>query len=284
MTQREDRLQRVGGMRERSQPQREGEDGERLDVAADDLARPAHLRAAQIAGLQRAIGNRHVEHILRATAGRQERIQRNVTGYRIQDNDKKKKRVDVDEGSADITFNDPPINLSFGSPDHAVYFAQGKSGSADVITFEVSDDFYNELMAAAVPQKDAAKNPTLPTINDPSKPGVKIEFRATAGDWIARLQNAVQANSARVYTAPQFFEANKQAFSPQSVIDFANTIIATYPALKARVTKIMKDNGLGTKSPFVCDDSNDEYQYVRWDEVKKDLWVEHNKGLDKSKS
>jgi len=282
MTQRDDRLQRPGAMRERGQPERDGEADERPSVAADDLARPERLGAAQIAGLQRAVGNRHVGRMLGGAAGGG-RLQRNVTGYRIQDNDKKKKRVDVDESSADITFNNPPINLSFGSPDHAVYFAQGKSGSADVITFEVSDDFYNELMAAAVPQKEAAKNPTLPTINDPSKPGVKIEFRATAGEWIARLQSAVQPNSAQVFTAPQFFEANKQAFDPQNVIAFANDIITAYPKLKARVTKIMKQNGLGNASPFVYDASNEDYQFIPWDEVKKELWVEHNKGLDDSK-
>ncbi|WP_083629278.1 eCIS core domain-containing protein [Tenacibaculum agarivorans] len=107
------------------------------------------------------------------------------------------------DGSKRVTYKDqnvvlgsPPMNISFGEPDHALYYSNDI-----VITFDVSAAGFSKLEESMKSQKEKGADITF---NDITKPGDKMEI--TTSEGVEELQKAIIPGTARKYDKNWFDE------------------------------------------------------------------------------
>jgi hypothetical protein len=200
-----------------------------------------------------------------------------IKAYRIQDDDKKRKRVEVD-ASGNVQINSGPLNISIGSPDHALYFLSVKN--LDIVEFDIDDAFYKKLAGAL--QSHSAKNrpPGTPTYNDPGKPGYKIEI--PEGEWLDELKGKIVPGSGRVTQGPAFAEREGgAAYSKAAVSGFLKTLFSyNDKVVKNQANKLLKGYGL-TWDEGAHQLEGEADESVDWKSLKEELWVINNNHQDK---
>jgi hypothetical protein len=201
-----------------------------------------------------------------------------VKAYRVQDDDKKRKRMEVD-ADGNVTINSGPLNISIGSPDHALYFLSLK-GLFDIVEFGIDDTFYKELAGALQSQSAKNRPRDAPTYNDPGKPGYKIEI--PEGQWLERLKGKVTPGSGQVTKGAIFAERESgAAYSKAAVSDLFKTIFAYKDKVpRNQAKKSLKAYGLEWDgSALQVQDGTDES--VDWKSLKEELWTINNSHQDK---
>jgi hypothetical protein len=182
----------------------------------------------------------------------------------------------VDKSGA-VTINKGPINISIGTPDHALYYLALKS-YYDIVEFDIDDAFHGQLVAALKSQKDKPLPPGTPTYNDPTKPGYKIEI--PEGDWLEGLKGKV--SNGRVTRGTEFLEqASKTAYSPKEVAAFYKQVLAHNDKVATQqAKKLLKNYPVewdGNKETFTVEEGDE----VDWKDLKEHLWVINNAYFDK---
>lgn len=224
--------------------------------------------------LQQIVGNRNVSALMqgRPTA-LAARIQR-IRAYRVQDDDAERKRVEVSATGA-VTINKGPINISIGTPDHALYFLALK-GAYDIVEFDIDDSFYAALQKALVSQAAKDHPPGAPTYNDPTKPGYKIEI--PEGEWLEQLKGNVK--NGKVTQGAQFSEREqKAAYDPKAIAVFLKSILDLQDKAATRqALKLVKEYGLEWDANSVTLKTEDE---IEWKNFKEKLWEINNNYYDK---
>ncbi|MBQ4863471.1 hypothetical protein J8L98_17445 [Pseudoalteromonas sp. MMG013] len=177
--------------------------------------------------------------------------------YRVQDEDSK--RVTYEHNN--ITLGDAPLNISFGEPDHALEY--GKIDQS-VITFDVKAEEFYALQALMKSQNTSGAKITF---NDVSKPGSKMEIKSA--EYIARLQNAVIRDSARIYSKAVFSDMVKD-----KVVDQRRVL-----ALKEQFISAAYDKKILNPQLDKLLDNLEQQEITT--EVVKQMWEFRNKDLDK---
>lgn len=198
--------------------------------------------------------------------------------YRVQDDEKEKKRVTIKSGN--IAIGPGPLNISIGYPDHALYFLErGNPYTIDVVEFEIDDDLYYELIGGMTKQKNG--DGSKPTFNDVTKPGFKIEIKD--GVFMEMFKKAIVQGTGEVSRGAEFYSKHAPLmYNEHEVCDMAKAIIEMYPENKVILRQVMK---IMTSAGLVYDNdtfSREEGLDVNWKVVNDELWVVFNKQYEKS--
>lgn len=198
--------------------------------------------------------------------------------YRVQDNDKEKKRVMVDDGG-NVRIGPGPLNVSAGYPDHALYFLnRGNPYEIDVVEFEVDDEIYYHIIQNMVSQ-GKGKNSEKPSFNDISKPGFKIEI--PDGVYLERFAKGILQGTGKVTRGAEFYDLEApKMYNEEEVCAMAKAIMEIYAdkVTARQVRKIMeKDNGMEFNGRIFSDPNGivDD-----WRTVNDALWVVYNKKVN----
>ena len=183
-----------------------------------------------------------------------------VTIYRVQGDGSG--RINVDKDGI-LTFDEAPLNISFGDPDHAIYFG---GIDAEVITFEVNAEKFAILLGMMGKQKNRDAKVTF---NDPSKPGSKMEIRDSYG--IKLLEEAVVQGTGKIRGKNVFLdEVLSTTISPERVL-----------GLKERFIKEAKDRKVVTRQLKKLFDQEYNPDQLDMDFVEK-MWEIRNSDIEKS--
>lgn len=199
--------------------------------------------------------------------------------YRVQDEYAEKKRVQIDQ-QGNVKIGKGPLNVSAGYPDHGLYFLSERE-DFDVVEFSIQDDFYYQMIDAMESQKKRSKEGKrqgVPTFNDITKPGFKIEI--PDGPYLEGFADAVEQGSGRVTTGTDFFkEHSKFVYSESELFDFVQAIIELFPQ-KPVPGQVMKVVG---KAGLEYDEGGFEklVDEVDWRTLNDQLWKIFNNAVDK---
>lgn len=197
--------------------------------------------------------------------------------YRVQDDDAEKKRVEVSE-DGNVKVNAGPLNISIGMPDHALYFL-AKKGYYDVVEFDIDDSFYESMVKVLQSQHASKKKEGLPTYNDASKPGYKIEIPKD-GEWLDNFKISIKEGTGKVTQGQVFQEKNNpKAFNEEAVHAFVKQIFKVDDkVMTRRVIKELSKLGIEYEDEKL---NYDKEMDIDWADLKEKLWIINNEYFDK---
>ena len=114
-----------------------------------------------------------------------------VKYYRVQTPEKNgsMERIIVNgDGTIEIATPGASLNLSYGTPEHAIYFKTLKGGDSYIVEFDIDDWFHNLIQENAIPQRNYRSNQlnqgmSAPKIVDERTPGNSMEFPPIWNEW-----------------------------------------------------------------------------------------------------